>query len=121
MNWCHRKQFSTPCSKRISFAYASRALSLLIPKTCSRPSIRRSSMRLPSGARTPVLDTIFSLQHRLAEYIVEMLKSEDTKAAIERFIDTQVDELLERRLADTIDEDTLGKISPSSKNVSTGW
>jgi len=29
---------------------------------------------LPSGARTPVLDTIFSLQYRLAEYIVEMLK-----------------------------------------------
>src|SRR6266850_1096758 len=67
---------------------------------------------LPSGARAPVLDTIFSLQYRLAEYIVEMLKSEETKVAIEHFIDTQVDELLERRLADTIDEDTLGKILP---------
>jgi uncharacterized membrane protein YheB (UPF0754 family) len=67
---------------------------------------------LPSGARTPVLDTIFSLQHRLAEYIVEMLKSDDTKAAIARFIDTQVDELLERRLSETIDEDTFAKIVP---------
>jgi len=35
-----------------------------------------------------VLDTIFSLQYRLAEYIVEMLKSDETKQAIERFIDT---------------------------------
>lgn len=67
---------------------------------------------LPTGARTPVLDTIFSLQHRLAEYIVEMLKSEETRAAIERFIDHQVDELLARRLADTIDEDTLKQILP---------
>jgi uncharacterized membrane protein YheB (UPF0754 family) len=67
---------------------------------------------LPTGARTPVLDTIFSLQYRLAEYIVEMLKSEETRIAIERFIDTQVDELLARRLADTIDEETLGKVLP---------
>ena len=67
---------------------------------------------LPSGARAPVLDTIFSLQHRLAEYIVEMLKSEETRHAIERFIDHQVDELLARRLADTIDEETLGQILP---------
>jgi uncharacterized membrane protein YheB (UPF0754 family) len=67
---------------------------------------------LPTGARTPVLDTIFSLQYRLAEYLVEMLKSEETRAAIERFIDTQVDELLARRLADTIDEDTLAQVLP---------
>ena len=66
----------------------------------------------PTGARAPVLDTIFSLQHRLAEYIVEMLKSEETKVAIEHFIDHQVDELLARRLADTIDEDTLKQILP---------
>lgn len=67
---------------------------------------------LPAGARTPVLDTIFSLQYRLAEYIVEMLNSDETRLAIERFINTQVDELLERRLADTVDEDTLAKILP---------
>jgi len=65
---------------------------------------------LPAGARAPVLDTIFSLQYRLADYIVEMLKSEETRVAIERFIDTQVDELLERRLVDTVDEATLSQV-----------
>ena len=55
---------------------------------------------LPSQARAPILDTISALQYRLAEYIAEMLKSEETATAIERFVDTQVDELLERRVGD---------------------
>jgi uncharacterized membrane protein YheB (UPF0754 family) len=67
---------------------------------------------LPAGARAPVLDTIFSLQRRLAEYIADMLKSEETAVAIERFVDRQVDDLLARRLADTVDEETLGQILP---------
>ena len=37
---------------------------------------------LPSQARAPILDTISALQYRLAEYIAEMLKSEETAAAI---------------------------------------
>ena len=59
---------------------------------------------LPDAARAPVLDTIFSLQYRLAEYIAAMLKSDETAAAIERFVDRQVDELLTRRLADTVSD-----------------
>ncbi len=65
---------------------------------------------LPSGARAPVLDTISSLQYRLAEYIAAMLKSQETAAAIERFVDRQLDELLNLRLSDTLGDDTFGKI-----------
>lgn len=57
---------------------------------------------LPSTARAPVLDTISALQYRLAEYIAAMLKSDETARAIERFIDTRVDELLERRVDETL-------------------
>lgn len=57
---------------------------------------------LPAQARAPVLDTISALQYRLAEYITEMLKSEETAEAIERFVDKQVDELAERRIGDVV-------------------
>lgn len=59
---------------------------------------------LPSQARAPILDTISALQYRLAEYITEMLKSEETAETIERFVDNQVDELLERRVGDMVSE-----------------
>jgi len=64
---------------------------------------------LPGPARAPILDTIFSLQYRLAEYIAEMLKSKETAAAIERFVDRQVDELLTHRLADTVSEESFNQ------------
>jgi len=57
---------------------------------------------LPSQARAPVLDTISALQYRLAEYITEMLRSDETAEAIERFVDKQVDELAERRIGDVV-------------------
>src|SRR5215470_9666623 len=59
---------------------------------------------LPSQARAPILDTISALQYRLAEYIAEMLKSEETSNAIERFVDKQIDELLDRRLGDMVSD-----------------
>jgi uncharacterized membrane protein YheB (UPF0754 family) len=65
---------------------------------------------LPSQARAPILDTISALQYRLAEYIAALLKSEETGAAIESFIDRQVDELLARRVGDTLSEDQLDRI-----------
>ena len=65
---------------------------------------------LPSAARAPILDTISALQYRLAEYIAAMLKSEETTAAIASFIDRQVDELLQRRVGDTLSEDQFDKI-----------
>src|SRR5262244_95410 len=57
---------------------------------------------LPSQARAPILDTISALQFRLAEYIAEMLKSEETADAIEHFVNKQVDELAERRFGDVV-------------------
>jgi uncharacterized membrane protein YheB (UPF0754 family) len=64
---------------------------------------------LPSQARAPILDTISALQYRLAEYIAEMLKSEETAEAIERFVDKQVDDLLERRFGDMITDKSLDR------------
>jgi uncharacterized membrane protein YheB (UPF0754 family) len=64
---------------------------------------------LPSQARAPILDTISSLQYRLAEYIADMLKSEETAQAIEHFVDKQVDELLERRVGDMVSDKSLDR------------
>ncbi|MDQ3175114.1 MAG: DUF445 family protein [Acidobacteriota bacterium] len=65
---------------------------------------------LPAGARTPVLDTISALQYRLAEYIAAMLKSEETAAAIARFVDRQIVQLLARPIAATLSDDALEQI-----------
>jgi uncharacterized membrane protein YheB (UPF0754 family) len=65
---------------------------------------------LPTGARAPVLDTISALQYRLAEHIASVLKSDQTAQAIETFVDRQIDKLLERRLSDTVSEDTFAPL-----------
>src|SRR5689334_1875772 len=65
---------------------------------------------LPSQARAPILDTISALQYRLAEYIASMLKSEETAAAIERFIDKQVDDFSERRFGELVTTKSLDKV-----------
>ena len=65
---------------------------------------------LPSQARAPILDTISALQYRLAEYIAAVLKSEETTVAIASFVDRQVDEILARRVGDTLSEDQFNKI-----------
>jgi len=66
---------------------------------------------LPSSARAQILDTISSLQYRLAEYIAAMLKSEETAVAIKRFIDSRTDELLLRRVDDTLSQQTFDKVT----------
>jgi uncharacterized membrane protein YheB (UPF0754 family) len=65
---------------------------------------------LPSGARAPILDTISSLQYRLAEYIVTMLKSDETAAAVDRFVDRRMDDLLSRRIEDTLTSKAFAEI-----------
>ena len=65
---------------------------------------------LPSQARAPILDTISALQFRLAEYIAEMLRSEETANAIEHFVDKQVDELLERRFDEMVSDKSLDRV-----------
>ena len=65
---------------------------------------------LPAQARAPILDTISALQYRLAEYIAAMLKSEETAAAIASFVDRQIDELLERRVGETLSDETFDQV-----------
>lgn len=65
---------------------------------------------LPSQARAPILDTISALQYRLAEYIAEMLKSEETAEAIERFIDKQIDELLGRNFGGLVNNQSVDRL-----------
>ena len=65
---------------------------------------------LPSQARAPVLDTISALQYRLAEYIAEMLKSEETASTIEQFVDKQIDELLDRRVGEMVSDRSLDQV-----------
>jgi uncharacterized membrane protein YheB (UPF0754 family) len=65
---------------------------------------------LPSQARAPILDTISALQYRLAEYIAAMLKSEETATAISAFVDRQIDELLARRVGDTLSDDVFNQV-----------
>jgi uncharacterized membrane protein YheB (UPF0754 family) len=65
---------------------------------------------LPAAARGPILDTVSALQYRLADYIAAMLKSEDTSVAIASFVNRQVDELLARRVSDTLSEDQFNTI-----------
>ncbi len=66
---------------------------------------------IPREARAPVLDTISALQIRLADHIAAVLKSDQTAQAIETFVDRQIDKLLERRLNETISDETFETIT----------
>src|SRR5207237_7995747 len=65
---------------------------------------------LPRGARAPVLDTITPLQYRLAEHHASVLKSEQTAAEIANFVHRQIDKLLEKRLSETVSDETFDLI-----------
>jgi uncharacterized membrane protein YheB (UPF0754 family) len=65
---------------------------------------------LPAAVRAPVLDAISALQLRVADYIAGIMRSEETAAAVNAFIDRRVDELLARRLSDSIDDDAYEQI-----------
>lgn len=73
----------------------------------SHPSLIEA---LPSVARAPVLDAISALQLRIAEYIADILKSEETSLAVQSFIDRRVDDLLARRISDVLDEETFEQV-----------
>jgi uncharacterized membrane protein YheB (UPF0754 family) len=64
---------------------------------------------LPAHVRAPILDTISGLQYRLAEYIADMLRSEETAEAVERFVDKQIDDLLERNFGDLVNNESVDK------------
>jgi uncharacterized membrane protein YheB (UPF0754 family) len=65
---------------------------------------------LPTGARTPVLDAISALQYRVTDYITDLLKSEETAASLNAFVDRRINELLARRLTDTVSEESFEQV-----------
>lgn len=65
---------------------------------------------LPETVRAPVLDAISSLQSKIAEHIAAVLKSEETADAIGGFVNRRVDEMLSRRVSETVDDETFTKI-----------
>ncbi len=65
---------------------------------------------LPANIREPVLDAITTLQFTIAEHIKSVLKNENTQAAISSFVERRVDEVLSRRLANVIDDDSFEKL-----------
>jgi len=66
---------------------------------------------LPSGLREPVLDAISALQRKLAEHIHQVLRSDESRKAIEGFVTRRVDEVLGMRVSEMIDDETFAKIN----------
>ncbi|MDQ3798177.1 MAG: DUF445 family protein [Acidobacteriota bacterium] len=65
---------------------------------------------LPSNLREPVLDAISSLQLKVGDYVTGVLKSEETLDSIHKFVERRVDEVLSKRVSETIDEENFHKI-----------
>ncbi len=64
---------------------------------------------LPRQLRAPVLDAISALQLRVSDYVTDVLKSEETRAAVHAFVDRRVDEVLSQRLSEIVNEETFGQ------------
>jgi len=65
---------------------------------------------LPANLRAPVLEAITSLQFKVASHIETVLKSEESLATISGFVERRVDEVLSRRVANVIDDETFESI-----------
>lgn len=71
------------------------------------PSVLES---LPPNAREVMLETVASLQHNIADYISQNLRSEETAESLAKFVDDQLDTLLSQRVSQVIDEDTFSQL-----------
>jgi uncharacterized membrane protein YheB (UPF0754 family) len=65
---------------------------------------------LPSNLREPVLDAISSLQLKIGNHITGVLKSEETLESIHKFVERRVDDVLSKRVSETIDQENFHKI-----------
>ena len=65
---------------------------------------------LPKNLRGPVLDAITSLQFTVADYIEKTLSNEETQYAISSFVERRVDEVLSKRVAAVLDDESFEKI-----------
>lgn len=50
------------------------------------------------------------MQYRIADYIISVLKNEETAEAVNSFIERRVEELLARRVSDTVEEETFEQV-----------
>ncbi len=66
---------------------------------------------LPKNVREPILDAISALQHKLADHIKEVLKSEDSLDAIRRFVTRRVDEVLGKRISEVVNDEEFAKVA----------
>lgn len=62
---------------------------------------------LPTALRAPVLDAFSSLQMKIGEHVENVLKSEETVESVNGFVKRRVDEVLSKRVSETIDEQTF--------------
>jgi len=65
---------------------------------------------LPANLRAPVLDAITSLQFKIAEYIEDVLKSEESLETIRGFAERRVDDFLSKRVSEIVDDEAFEKI-----------
>ncbi|HEY0078294.1 MAG TPA: DUF445 family protein [Pyrinomonadaceae bacterium] len=76
---------------------------------------------VPKGMRHYLLDAVSALHLRIAEYVADTLRSEETAEAVNSFIDRRVDELLARRLGEALEPETfeqvLGFVEERFRNV----
>jgi|CXWL01.1.fsa_nt_gi uncharacterized membrane protein YheB (UPF0754 family) len=66
---------------------------------------------LPKNIREPVLDAISGLQHKLAEHIKSVLKSEESLKTIDGFVTRRVDDVLGKRVSEVVDDEAFEKIT----------
>ena len=65
---------------------------------------------LPKNVREPVLDAIAALQHKVAEHIENVLKSEESLQTITGFVERRVDDVLSQRVSEVIDDEIFTRI-----------
>ena len=66
---------------------------------------------LPKNVRELVLDAITGLQMRIAEHVREVLRNEQSQAAIREFVTKRLDDILGQRASDIINEETFLKVT----------
>ena len=66
---------------------------------------------LPKNVREPVLDAITGLQMRIAEHVREVLRNDQSQAAIREFVTKRLDDILSQRASDIINEETFLKVT----------
>ncbi|MCX7639122.1 MAG: DUF445 domain-containing protein [Pyrinomonadaceae bacterium] len=64
----------------------------------------------PEKLREPLLDAAFSLQLKISSYVVNSLKSPVVAASVNDFASRKADQLLAKRLAETLEEDDFSQI-----------